>query len=68
MIILLIFWGTSKLFHNGYVILHPYQQVQKFYFVELFLYFVANIFYLLFIIHSLKGDSSFWLGFHFTDT
>lgn len=32
-ILLIIFWGTSKLFHNGYVILHSYQQLQKFHFL-----------------------------------
>ena len=34
-ILLIIFWGTSKLFHNGYVTLHSYQQVQKFHFSTL---------------------------------
>lgn len=32
-ILLLTFWGTFKLFHNGYVILHSYQQLQKFHFL-----------------------------------
>ena len=43
-VLLIIFWGTSRLLHNGYVILHPYQQVQKFHFSTLlptpFIFFV----------------------------
>ena len=42
--LLILFWGTSKLFHNGYVISHSYQQVQKFQFATLlpksFLFFL----------------------------
>ena len=34
-ILLIMFWETSKLFHNGYVTLHSYQQVQKFHFSTL---------------------------------
>ena len=63
MVSLLIFWGTSKLFHNGYTIFHSDQKGTK---VPL-LHILANICYFPFIIHILESDISFWLDFHFTD-
>ena len=50
---MIIFGGTSKLFHNRYVIFHSHQQGTK---VAL-LHIIANICYILFIIHILKGYS-----------
>ena len=53
--LLTIFWGTSKLFHNGYAILHSYKQATK---VSL-LYILANNCYFFLIIYILKCDISF---------
>ena len=55
MVSILIFWGTSKLFHNGYIIFHSDQKGTK---VPL-LHILANICYFPFIIHILESDSLF---------
>lgn len=59
-------------FHNDYAI--PTNWVQKFHFSKslpisgCFFFLFSSSFSSLLIIHILKGDISFWLGFHFTDT
>ena len=59
--LLIIFWGTSKLFHNGYVILHSYQQVQNFQFATLLP--KSFTFFLKYTTWKVV-----WRGFHFTNT
>ena len=62
-ILLIVFWGISKLSHNGYAIFHSYQQGTN---VTL-LHILANICYFIFIKIILKGSISFWPGLLITD-